>query len=343
MLYQQYQQFGLDVGNQLSQIEFSLNTPSAVGQQVLDNMIGEALIRQESARRGITVSADELENFTREQFRFFPDGTPTPTITPTEVIITYPTLSSEQLALVTVTPVPTEGPTVTPPPTATLDPEVTPESTPTTAPTPLPTPTGTPYTLEGYESQFDEALTGMKDIGLTEAQYHRLFETGLLRQKLMDEVTADLPKEEEQVWARHILVADEESANQVIERLNNGEDFGELAAELSEDTGSGANGGDLGWFGKGQMVPEFEEVAFALEDGEISEPVESQFGFHIIQTLGHTTVPMSASAYEQARQIEFNDFITKLREESDIVIHDIWVERVPTSPNLQELQQGLPQ
>jgi len=343
MLYQQYQQFGLDVGNQLSQIELSLNNTNVVGQQVLDNMIGEALIRQESARRGIIVSEDELESFTREQFRFFPDGSPTPTITPTQVTFTYPTLSAEQLALVTATPVPTEGPTVTPPPTATLDPELVPEFTPTTTPTPLPTPTGTPYTLEGYQSQFDDALTGMKDIGLTEAQYHRLFETGLLRQKLIDEVTADLPKEEEQVWARHILVADEETANQVIERLNNGEDFGELAAELSEDAGSGANGGDLGWFGKGQMVPEFEEVAFDLEDGEISEPVESQFGFHIIQTLGHATVPMSASEYDQARQTEFNDFIAKLREEGDIIIHDIWMERVPTSPNLQELQQGFPQ
>ena len=74
MLYQQYQQFGLDVSNQVSQIELSLNTPSIVGQQVLDNMISEVLIRQEAARRGITVSADEVESFTREQFRFFPDG-----------------------------------------------------------------------------------------------------------------------------------------------------------------------------------------------------------------------------------------------------------------------------
>lgn len=341
MLYQQYQQFGLDVSSQLSQIESSLSVPSVVGQGVLDNMISEVLIRQEAARRGITVSADELESFTREQFNFFPDGSPTPTITPTQVTITYPTLSPQQLALVTVTPVPTEGPTVTPPPTATLDPAVTPEPTSTVAPTPLPTPTSTPYTLEGYQGRYDEALTGMKDMGLTEAEYRRLFETGLLRQKLMEAVTADLPEEEEQVWARHILVADEETANQVIERLNNGEDFGVLAAELSEDTGSGANGGDLGWFGKGQMVAEFEEAAFNLNDGEISEPVESQFGFHIIQTLGHATIPLNAGAYDQARQIEFDDFIARLREESDITISDSWVERVPTSPNLQELQQGL--
>ena len=340
MLYQQYQQFGMDVSNQLSQVELSLNTPSIVGQQVMDYMIGEALIRQEAERRGITVSEDELEKFTQSQFQFFPDGSPTPTITPTPVDITYPTLSPEQLELVTATSVPTEGPTVTPPPTPTLDPEATPEATPTTAPTPLPTATATPYTLEGYQSRLDDVMANMKEIGLTEAQYRRLFETGLLRQKLIEEVTTDLPAEEEQVWARHILVPDEETANEVIERLNNGEDFGELARELSEDSGSAVNGGDLGWFGKGQMVPEFEQAAFDLEIGQVSEPIESQFGFHIIQTLGRTTVPLSASALDQARQTEFEDYINQLREEADITIYDYWVERVPTSPNLQELQQG---
>jgi parvulin-like peptidyl-prolyl isomerase len=341
MLYQQYQQFGLDVSNQLSQIEASLSTPSVVGQQVIDILINETLIRQEAARREITVTDEEIESFMREQFGFFPDGTPTPTITPTQATITYPTLSAQQLALVTATPVPTEGPTVTPPPTATVDPAFTPEPTPTTPPTPLPTPTGTPYTLEGYQSRFEDAQSGMKELGLTEAQYRRLFETALLRAKLLDAVTTDLPLEEEQVWARHILVADEETALKVIERLKDGEDFGALAVELSEDTGSGANGGDLGWFGKGQMVPEFEVAAFDLKEGEISEPVESQFGFHIIQTLGRTTLPLTSSAYEQARQTEFSDFIAKLREEADIAISDFWVERVPTSPNLQELQQGL--
>ena len=339
MLYQQYLQYGLVSQDQLTQIEQTLDTPSIVGQQVMDYMINEALIRQETERRGITVSDAEVENFTRSQFQFFPDGSPTPTITPTPVDITYPTLSPQQLELVTVTPVPTEGPTVTPPPTPTIDPEVAAEPTFTPAPTPLPTSTATPYTLEGYQTRFDDVLANMKEIGLTEAQYRNLFRTSLLRQKLMDEVTADIPTEEEQVWARHILVPDEQTANQIIERLNNGEDFSALAQEYSQDTGSAANGGDLGWFGKGQMVPEFEQAAFDLKIGEISKPIESQFGFHIIQTLGKATVPLSASALNQARQTAFDDFIANLREESDITIYDYWVDRVPLSPNLQELQQ----
>ena len=327
-----YQQFGMDISAQLGQIESSLSTPSIVGQQVLDFLIGEALIRQEAERRGISVSEEEVEKFKREQFGFFPDGTSTPTITPTPAAASYPTLSPEQLDWVTATPVSTQEPTVTPPPTATVDPAFTPPATSTPAPTP------TPYTLESYQGRVEEVLVSMEEVGLTEEQYQRLFETGLLRTKLIDAVTADLPTEEEQVWARHILVADEEAANTVIDRLNNGEDFAALAVELSEDTGSGAQGGDLGWFGKGQMVPEFEAAAFSLEDGEISQPVQSSFGWHIIQKLGHTMVPMSPGAYDQARQAAFDEFMANLREEADIVIHDYWVERVPTSPNLQDLQ-----
>jgi len=334
--YLQYQQsFGLDVTTQLEQIQTSLDTPTIIGQQVIDLLIDGALIRQEAERRGISVTPEELESFKREQFGFFPDGTPTPTITPTIVDFSYPTLSTEQLELVTATPVVTQEPTATALPTATPDLDATPTATP------IPLPTATPYTLEGYQEQFDNALQGVKEAGLNAEQYNRLFETELLRMKLYEQVTADTPAEEEQIWARHILVQDEETAKQVIERLNNGEDFGTLAMELSEDTGSGAQGGDLGWFGKGRMVPAFETAAFDLQVGEISEPIQSNFGWHIIQLLGRTTVPLSASAYDSARQSAFTDFLASLREEADIVTYDdVWTARVPTRPSLQDLQQA---
>lgn len=95
----------------------------------------------------------------------------------------------------------------------------------------------------------------------------------------------------EQVHARHILVSTEEEANQVLTRLRAGEDFAKLAQELSLDQGSAANGGDLDWFGRGKMVAPFEEAVFALEPGQVSEPVETQFGFHIIQLLEKDTRP----------------------------------------------------
>ena len=82
--------------------------------------------------------------------------------------------------------------------------------------------------------------------------------------------------------AAHILVENEELARRLIAALADGEDFAELAREHSTGP-SGANGGDLGWFGKGMMVPEFEAAVVALEPGQVSEPVQTQFGWHVVK------------------------------------------------------------
>ena len=341
MQYSQYQQlFGMDVSAQLQQLQTELNTPTNVGQQVLDTLIQEALIRQEAKKRNITISPEEMTTFKESQFQYFPNGSPTPTVTPTPVDVVYPTLSAEQLKLVTATPIPTIGPTVTPLPTSTVIPSPTPTVGPTATPTapPTVTPTATPYTLEGYQNEFATAQAGIEKTGLTSAEYEKLFETELLRKKLYDIITADTPHTQEQVWARHILVATEDEAKNVIQRLKNGENFGKLAAELSQDTGSAAKGGDLGWFGKGQMVPAFEEAAFSLKVGEISQPVQSTYGWHVIQVIDRATLPLTDSEYTQARKTAFDDYLTKLRDDADVKIFDYWKERTPSTPSLSELQ-----
>lgn len=107
----------------------------------------------------------------------------------------------------------------------------------------------------------------------------------------------------EQVRASHILVETIEEAEEILEQLNEGADFAELARERSTDLGSGANGGDLNWFGRGAMVGPFEEAAFALAVGETSEIVESQYGFHIIRLTDHqdATLPELAEEIDQVR------------------------------------------
>ena len=86
-----------------------------------------------------------------------------------------------------------------------------------------------------------------------------------------------------EIKARHILVADEAKAKEIKAKLDAGEDFAKLAKENSTDTQSAEQGGDLGWFGAGKMVPAFEEAAYKLKVNEISQPVKSDYGYHIIQ------------------------------------------------------------
>jgi peptidyl-prolyl cis-trans isomerase C len=88
-----------------------------------------------------------------------------------------------------------------------------------------------------------------------------------------------------QARASHILVKTEDDAQRIMKRLSDGEDFAAVAKRFSSCP-SRKNGGDLGWFGKGQMVPEFENIAFSEEVGKVVGPVKTQFGFHVIKVTG---------------------------------------------------------
>src|SRR6202051_496473 len=140
--------------------------------------------------------------------------------------------------------------------------------------------------------------------------------------KVYDEAAKQIEGEQE-VHARHILVESEDEAKAIAADLKKGADFAELAKKKSKDAGA-SDGGDLGFFTKDQMVPEFSTVAFALEPGKISDPVKSQFGWHILQ--GEEKRSRKAPEFEQVKpQIETYvtrkaqaDYVAKLRETAKV-------------------------
>jgi len=140
--------------------------------------------------------------------------------------------------------------------------------------------------------------------------------------KVYDEAIGQMKKEPE-VRARHILVENEDDAKAVLAELKKGADFAELAKTKSKDPGS-ADGGDLGYFTKDQMVPEFSEVAFKLEKGALSDPVKSQFGWHIIKVEDkrEREPPAFDKVKEQLENFlvrkSQSELITKLRAEAKI-------------------------
>ena len=339
--YQYYQQtFGMDTSQQQQEITTQLQSGQYVGEQVLNQLIDETLIRQEAQRRGITVTDAEVEEKIQGAYEFFPNGTPSPTVTPTE--FSTPTMSAEQKALFKPTSTPTEV-LVTSTPTQTSTPLPPATATATTIATPtflpqLPTATATPYTLEGFEDRYKETLDNYKNFKVSEEAFRSVYVNQIYREKLLAEITKDTPHTEEQVWARHILIKDAQLAAAEYEKLKSGANFGEAAGQYSEDTGSAVKGGDLGWFGKGVMATEFEQAAFSQPIGEIGKPVETQFGYHIIQVIAREELPVSASRYEQLQQEAFDKWLSTIREDDKTAetiktFSDVWQSNIPAMPD----------
>jgi len=252
-------------------------------QDVVQQMIDEELIRQEAARRGITVSASEVQQAIEEWFGFQrnpPTPTPTP-ITATETI--------------TVTP----------------------------------TPTTPPMTEAQFREEYARYLRILAErVGFSEQDLRRIFENRLLEQKLREAMAQEVESVVEQVHARHILVETREEAEEVRQRLLNGEDFATLAQELSQDPGSKDEGGDLGWFPRGVMVAEFEEAAFSLPVGQISDVVETDYGYHIIEVLEREMRELDPSILQRRQEARFEEWLEEQRESDGV--ENMWTaDKVP--------------
>jgi peptidyl-prolyl cis-trans isomerase C len=134
-------------------------------------------------------------------------------------------------------------------------------------------------------AQFDERMQYWRRRALRDSYFERSVKSSVddrEARKLYDQQVSGI-KPEEELRARHILVDSEDKAREVYEKIAHGEDFTKMAKEHSKDPGSKEDGGDLGYFAQGQMVPEFETAAFKLKKGDISMPVQTKFGWHLIK------------------------------------------------------------
>lgn len=193
--------------------------------------------------------------------------------------------------------------------------------------------------IEKQGQDFKQALAAQN---MTEKSFKRSIKLNLLQEAALADgvkvseadMKAYFEEMKKEVKASHILVKDEKTAKEVKAKLDKGENFATLAKKYSTDSSSQANGGELGWFGPDKMVPEFTKAAYALKKGEISEPVKSTYGYHIIKLEDERAAKVSGSyednkaaikkklQLQEADQSQLLTKVSKLVKDADVKIKD---------------------
>lgn len=170
--------------------------------------------------------------------------------------------------------------------------------------------------------------------GITEKFFEKNVKSQMLQKKMVEslkvsdeDIAKGVERAETEVHARHIVVEDEETAKEVLQKVKDGGDFAELAKEYSTEPVAQETGGDLGWFGPGKMVQEFEDATYTLKKGEISEPVKTSFGYHIIELLDtrkaeteKTEEEIKAEIEDGLKRVQFEEKLQELIKAADVDI-----------------------
>jgi parvulin-like peptidyl-prolyl isomerase len=169
---------------------------------------------------------------------------------------------------------------------------------------------------ESGEEYFNGWLVGNM---YTQDEFREVIYLDLIAKQLVQPVIDSVPQVVEHVHARHILLNSQAEAEEMLSRLLAGEDFSALAAEFSNDVTTRDIGGDLGWFPRGGLlVPEVEESAFSMTEGQISPVVASAWGYHIVQTLGFETREVEYEMHQRLLERALDDWRVQLRVGADI-------------------------
>lgn len=305
------------------------NVPDQLGLRVINDMVDDRLIDQEASARGITVDEAALRQAVEEFFGFDPTqvaligveatATPEPSITPTPFVSLTPTNRPE--------------------PTATPDPAAS-EAEAETEPTLTPQPTIVEPTLsaeearENFETNEQDYRSYFDRVGVSSETVDAFFERSALESLLAD---ALIPDDDSLLYAdlRHILVDDEETAQRALDALRQGESFAALARAISNDPGSGARGGELGLGYVGNYVREFRQAIEDAEIGALVGPVESEFGFHILQVRSKEERAGSEVELQRdrAKLQELEQLRESLREKysESVEVYDSWLDFIPRS------------
>lgn len=304
-----------------------VNLPDQLGLRVINDMIDDRLLAREAAARAITIDETAVRAEVEAFFGYDP--------TEAALIGVEPTATPPP----TITPTPFVSPTPSPPPTATSTPdaEAEPEDIEPTV-TPQPTVVEPTLSAEDVRQNFVDNEQNFRSYlareGVAETTVDSFFER-LTLERLMAESLVSADSSLLYVDVRHILVESEAEALDVLQALQNGESFADLARAISTDGGSGARGGELGEAYVGNYVRPFREAIEQAEIGELAGPVESEFGFHIIQVRSKEERDGAEleAQIERAQRQEFAEFVEDLREASrdHFDLGDSWLDYVPRS------------
>lgn len=337
---QQFLQFAATFDQQRENLWGSTEVSDTTVRQMID----DRLYVDGAAEMGITVSDEEADLFALNAFASedAPLTTPLPSPTPIPeraiaATQTAEALATEQSIALGTPAAPAQATPIVGTPDSGTPVTVTPGATPVSANSATPTSpaqaTPDPVTARDnaeaqfnafQEEVFDEAHLSVND-------FEQLYVVPQVARTRVDhEVTSDVAQKADQVRAEHILVGTEELAGQLYEQATGGADFAQLARTNSTDTTTAQTGGQLGWFTQQELASPLAEAAFALQPGEISQPVQTEFGWHIVRVLERQDErPLSAAQYQLAKDKAVEAWLQQERDQASIST-DAEVEPSPT-------------